>query len=229
LGSLTVSISLVGDGATGNEINGAFTGVIEMVPSQDDVEVPDVVGMTQSGAESAIESAGLTVGAVSTESSTSIPAGNVISQDPGAGVSVAPNSKVNIVVSTGAAPSAIPNPDALSGNWYDPATDGEGWIVINSVSGLYLYYFGHDAAGDRLWLLSSLAAGPFVYGQSIEMVLYSLTGTFANPSPEVTEWGDIIIIFDSCTEGRAQMIGRDGEKRVDIVKLAGIGELVCDG
>ena len=65
------------------------------------VTVPDVVGLSQSGAESAIVAAGLTVGGVSTQNSDTVPAGNVISQDPGGGTSVTSGSAVDIVVSLG--------------------------------------------------------------------------------------------------------------------------------
>ncbi len=50
----------------------------------------------------------------------------------------------------------------------------------------------------------------------------------ADPSPDLEEWGTLIVIFDSCTSGRLQMTGKDGTKRVDIVKLTGIGDLDCD-
>ena len=65
------------------------------------VPVPDVVGLSQTDAEAAIASAGLTVGTVSNESSDTVPAGNVISQDPADGTQVAPGSDVNLVVSVG--------------------------------------------------------------------------------------------------------------------------------
>ncbi|GJL57657.1 MAG: hypothetical protein NPIRA03_05140 [Nitrospirales bacterium] len=65
--------------------------------------VPDVVGMAQSAAQTAITNAGLTIGAITTASHPSVPAGNVISQDPGAGNNVAPGSAVAFVVSLGPA------------------------------------------------------------------------------------------------------------------------------
>ncbi|MHB0947200.1 MAG: PASTA domain-containing protein, partial [Sedimentisphaerales bacterium] len=69
----------------------------------DMVTVPDVVGMTQSDAQTAIIAEGLNVGTVSTVFSDTVVAGNVISQDPTAGNSVVFGGSVNIVVSLGAA------------------------------------------------------------------------------------------------------------------------------
>jgi beta-lactam-binding protein with PASTA domain len=67
------------------------------------VAVPNVVGLTQAAAQTAIAGAGLTVGAITTANSASVPAGQVISQSPASGVSVAPGSAVALVVSLGAA------------------------------------------------------------------------------------------------------------------------------
>src|SRR5437879_1337262 len=76
------------------------------------VPVPNVVGQTQAAATSAITSAGLTVGTVTQQSSTTVASGSVISESPAAGTSVASASAVNLVVSSGApAPTqvAVPN------------------------------------------------------------------------------------------------------------------------
>ncbi len=61
------------------------------------VNVPSVVGMTQAAATERLEGSGL-VAQVETETSTTVPEGNVISQSPSAGQSVAKGSRVTIVV-----------------------------------------------------------------------------------------------------------------------------------
>jgi beta-lactam-binding protein with PASTA domain len=71
--------------------------------------VPNVVGLTQAAATTAIQNAGLVVGTVTQASSAIVPAGKVISENPAAGTSVAPGSSVNLVVSTGPAPVNVPN------------------------------------------------------------------------------------------------------------------------
>jgi internalin A len=65
------------------------------------VAVPDLAGMTQSGAESALTGAGLVLGAVTESFSSTVPAGQVVSQNPAAGAGVAPGSAVNLVLSKG--------------------------------------------------------------------------------------------------------------------------------
>jgi PASTA domain-containing protein len=65
--------------------------------------VPNVVGRTQAAATSALDSAGLTVGGVSSASSATVPSGSVISQNPSSGTQVAAGSSVALVVSSGPA------------------------------------------------------------------------------------------------------------------------------
>jgi beta-lactam-binding protein with PASTA domain len=64
------------------------------------VAVPNVVNLTQAAATTAITSAGLTVGTVTTASSATVPAGSVISQNPAAGTQSAPGAAVAFVVLT---------------------------------------------------------------------------------------------------------------------------------
>jgi len=65
------------------------------------LSVPDVVGLSQVNAESAITSAGLIVGTITTTYNDSVSVGNVISQSPTGGNSVVFGSSVDIVISLG--------------------------------------------------------------------------------------------------------------------------------
>jgi len=73
------------------------------------VSVPNVVGDAQAAAASAITGAGLMLGTVTTQSSSAVASGSVISQNPAASVSVASGSDVSLVVSSGPAMVAVPN------------------------------------------------------------------------------------------------------------------------
>ncbi|MEM8988181.1 MAG: PASTA domain-containing protein, partial [Pseudomonadota bacterium] len=67
------------------------------------VNVPDVTGLSQSSASAALTGAGLVVGNVTNANSDTVPAGDVISQNPAGGSSVAPGTAVDLVVSSGPA------------------------------------------------------------------------------------------------------------------------------
>jgi beta-lactam-binding protein with PASTA domain len=105
----------VNDGATpaiAASVVDSMTALIEsLAPGGDEVAVPDVVGMPEADAVSAITGVGLVAGASEAADET-VPAGSVISQDPVAGSTVAVGSTVSIVVSTGPdTPATIPVPD----------------------------------------------------------------------------------------------------------------------
>ncbi|MFO1423079.1 MAG: PASTA domain-containing protein [Candidatus Competibacteraceae bacterium] len=78
--------------------------------------VPNVVGKTQFDAETAIKTTCVTnttqclvVGTITFQTSETVPAGSVISQDPPAGFQAGVGTAVNLVVSSGKAPIAVPN------------------------------------------------------------------------------------------------------------------------
>jgi beta-lactam-binding protein with PASTA domain len=77
------------------------------------VAVPDVTGLAQATAESTLVSAGFTVGTVTNVSSDTVPAGNVVSQAPLGGSLAVPGSAVDLVVSSGPAPVAVPDVTGL--------------------------------------------------------------------------------------------------------------------
>jgi len=87
-------------------VSGSFSVTTAATPQ---VTVPNVVGLTQAAAQSAITAATLTAGTVTQASSATVPAGSVISQNPAAGASVLPGSTVDLVVSVGSAPVSVPN------------------------------------------------------------------------------------------------------------------------
>src|SRR5260221_3797202 len=73
------------------------------------VTVPNVVGLTQAAATTAITEAKLKLGNVTQQNSSTVATGNVISQDPASGSSVAEGSPVNLVISSGPPMVTVPN------------------------------------------------------------------------------------------------------------------------
>lgn len=73
------------------------------------IAVPNVVGFAQAMAEADIIAASLVVGNASSQSDNTVPAGNVISQNPVSGTLVTSGSAVDLVVSLGPAMISVPN------------------------------------------------------------------------------------------------------------------------
>jgi hypothetical protein len=82
------------------------------------VTVPDVVGQSQAAGTATLEGDGFVV-AVGTAYSSTVPAGEIISQSPAGGVEAPAGSTVTITVSLGEAPAPPPQSEASGGFWYD--------------------------------------------------------------------------------------------------------------
>jgi beta-lactam-binding protein with PASTA domain len=114
LGSIANTVNLSGSSAAPTPVpgltdiyyqfrNGVLVGTVTTVT------VPNVVNDTLADATAAITTAGLVVGSTATQASTTVPSGSVISQNPTAGTSEPSGSAVNLVLSSGPAPVAVPN------------------------------------------------------------------------------------------------------------------------
>lgn len=94
-------------------------------PPDNRVTVPDVVDQSQSDAEGNLTLAGLTVGAITGQTSGTVNAGNVISQTPAAGSTVNKGTEVNLVISTGPPGEMVSIPTG-SFDMGDPWNEGDG-------------------------------------------------------------------------------------------------------
>lgn len=104
-GEITIADPTNGDYAIEIDVDdgqgGSDTQNFTVTVPETQVSVPDVTDLAQATAEADIVAAGLTVGNVTTANHASIPAGNVISQNPVASTQVAPGIAVDLVVSDG--------------------------------------------------------------------------------------------------------------------------------
>jgi len=107
----------------------SLKGIVLVSSTGQTATVPNVVGLSQSAAQSPIASAGFSVGTVLLRSSSTIPAGNVISQSPGNGSSAIEGSAVNLVVSNGPPTTAVPNVLGLEQSVAESQIVAEGLIV----------------------------------------------------------------------------------------------------
>jgi 6-phosphogluconolactonase len=78
------------------------------------ISVPNVVGLTQTAATSELAGAGLTLGVITSVSSSIVPSGNVVSQLPAAGALLMTTSPVNLTVSSGPAVVSVPSLAGMS-------------------------------------------------------------------------------------------------------------------
>jgi beta-lactam-binding protein with PASTA domain len=110
--------------------NVAAGSLVALIVSTGPVAVPSVVNMTQAAATTAISFAGLAIGAITQQTSDTVPSGSVISQNPAAGTNVVAGSAVALVVSTGAATPPPPPPPSSSGSGGGGGSLGFGSLAL---------------------------------------------------------------------------------------------------
>ena len=93
---------------SGSRVRKDSSVVLDVSRGPDRPPVPEVAGKSLAQAEQQIVAAGLAVGKVSRQPS-SVAQGDVISTDPAAGTKEQPNTLVDLAVSTGVPPAALPN------------------------------------------------------------------------------------------------------------------------
>ena len=119
----------------------------------------------------------------------------------------------------------------FSGPWFDPELDGEGYLVYETPYGWLIYYFGYGEEGERLWLVSEIVTlEQLLFGEPFELqMLVGEPGSFEKPTPssELTVWGILTVIFNSCTTGVFTLEGTNGHKTSNVIKLTNVEDTIC--
>jgi beta-lactam-binding protein with PASTA domain/predicted Ser/Thr protein kinase len=89
------------------QVGSPVTVFVSSGPAQ--IHVPELVGQSQKGAEAALSSAGLALGAITPQVSASQTPGTVLSQSPAAAASLPAGGKVNLVVAQAPKEVAVPS------------------------------------------------------------------------------------------------------------------------
>lgn len=143
-----------------------------------------------------------------------------------------PRLEIEYSIEAGPGPEPAPVPGSdFSGPWFDPDSDGEGYLVFNTPVGWLIYYFGYSSDGDRLWLVSNLIdIEGLQLGQDYEFtMLVGTPGSFTVPTPsaDLEVWGTLQVSLSDCVSGVFLLDGTDGIKTHNVSKLIGIGGSSC--
>ena len=111
-GNQTENTIVAQDPTSGAPIHKGDTITVTIVTGVGTVMVPNITGMTETDAKAALVSAGLQLGSSTEEYDPSVPAGDVVSSNPSAGIAVQYGTSVNYVLSKGPAPSPSASPSA---------------------------------------------------------------------------------------------------------------------
>jgi len=149
------------------------------------VVVPNVVGLAQADAEAALTAAALAMGSITQAHSDTVHAGNVISQDPTAGITVQKGTPVDMIVSVGpqlaetGSLRVTLNPADVNGEW---RVDGGEWqesgaIVTGLAAGVHTVEFAAITDGGFgcakpycQWIAPEPQAVTTTAGETIDLV-----------------------------------------------------------
>mgnify|MGYP001815903692 CR=1 FL=1 len=120
-------------------------------------------------------------------------------------------------------PESMTNDMGISGLFFDPNNSGHGFDINKHEQALVIYYYGHSAGGQRLWLISENYYGDIEFNTEIKLGLIEIAeGTFGNPVFNPSDWGELTIEFADCDTGHATLDGIDGKISFDFIRLTGL-------
>ena len=120
----------------------------------------------------------------------------------------------------------------ISGAWYDPANDGEGWLLeILDDDQALVTWFSYDPDGNQAWFLNTGS----VAGNTITFDLQIPTGTDFGPTFEANDlsrpaWGTAVFTFDDCNSGTmsyASNLEGYGSGSLGLTRITHISGLDC--
>jgi serine/threonine-protein kinase len=156
--------------SAGVDVKPGSTVEITVSTGQQQGTVPSVIGMNLTNAENTLIAAGLVLGNRSEEANAA-PAGQVISQNPGAGSTAASGSAVGVVVSTGPAAATVPSVVNLS------RADAEAQITNAGFTANAQETAVSDPAQDGIVISQNPASGSSrPAGSSVTIVVGRYTG-----------------------------------------------------
>jgi beta-lactam-binding protein with PASTA domain len=154
-----------------NTFNLDWTATLSATPfgvSSSSVTVPKVVGLSQTAAGSALSAAGLMTGTITRQASTTVAAGDVVSQSPSAGSSVTSGAAVNLVISSGPPSVDVPSVVGLT-----QAAAGTALTGAGLVAGTITQQASDTVTAGDVISQSPVAGTPVADGSSVNLVVSS--------------------------------------------------------
>jgi mono/diheme cytochrome c family protein len=98
--------------------------------------------------------------------------------------------------------------NGISGTWYDPARDGEGFMIDVAKEGIVaVSYYTYDTQGRQMWVIGSGTTDGNVFQIDFEITEGGIYGTAFDPLlVNHYPWGSGIFTFSSCYAGMAEII-----------------------
>ncbi len=169
--------------AAGESVSSGTPVLLTVSEGPQPVTVPNLVGLAQAEAQTALTGVGLAVGEVARQHNATVPWGSVISQSPEAGASVAPGTAVALTVSDG--PEAAP-----VGSVWGAATMNADWSSRMTTAAVF---------DSKLWVLGGNGPRPDSWTVWND-VWWSSDGTVWHQATANADWSPRMtttVVFDN--------------------------------
>ncbi|MEM9303032.1 MAG: hypothetical protein AAGE01_13020 [Pseudomonadota bacterium] len=122
---------------------------------------------------------------------------------------------------------------ALSGSFFFPARDGQGWFIQILEGGrAVIYWFTYDETGAPAWIggTGEILDNAVVVDQSWRGVGARFGSAFNAADVVLEPWGDLAFLFTAGGDGEMQFNGPEGFRsgRFGVQQLTRIGDAACD-
>jgi len=120
------------------------------------------------------------------------------------------------------------NAQAVNGVFYDPSNPGHGFDFNVHEQGMTVFYYGHTADGERLWLISEPLQDKLEYYRPYSLQMFEVKdGTLGAPVPVETSWGTLTLDLEDCDTVYAVLDGADGRIQVNLNRITGLAGKRC--
>ena len=122
----------------------------------------------------------------------------------------------------------LSNDAGINGVFYDTGNPGHGFDFNVHDQGLTIFYYGHTANGERLWLISETLSQNLEYHQDYSLQMFEVAeGGFGAPVSNEKSWGALAIYLEDCDTAYATLDGVDGKFDVTLSRIAGLSGVEC--
>ncbi|HFD11335.1 MAG TPA: hypothetical protein ENJ32_02530 [Crenotrichaceae bacterium] len=121
----------------------------------------------------------------------------------------------------------------ISGSWYDPSHNGEGYVIqILENNQAIVYWYTYDQSGNQTWItgIGQVQGHKIIVDDTI-FTEGGIFGSGFNPDSVLRkDWGSISFDFSSCNTGVAsyQSTAGFGSGQLNLVRLTSIEDYRCE-
>ena len=124
--------------------------------------------------------------------------------------------------------------DGISGAWYDPTHDGEGWFLeYLGNNNVLMYWFSYDDQGNQKWMLDvgTIDANNLITFANMSQKNGTFFGDNFNPvNVNNVDWGTMQMQINDCNSlsvSYDSIIGIYGQGALNASKIVGIDQIEC--